>query len=294
MSDPFQPQASGGGVNWKIPVLFGSVLALLGANVYLFTQLDAVRNEAVEYRKTTATEIANLKESSSVSVQTAKRSLSSLKDELEGARRQASMAAGQVKADATRHAEELAKRLQTETARVEKQQQQIKTDLTQQVGEVATKADAKIGAVNADLGTVKTDVASAKSEIEKTIADLKRTNGDLGVQSGLIATNGKELAALRALGERNYFEFNLTKSKEHKKIGDVSVLLKKTDPKKNKYTIELLADDKTVEKKDKNLNEPVQFYVAKARQPYEIVVNEVKKDQIIGYLTTPKVQAARN
>ena len=72
------------------------------------------------------------------------------------------------------------------------------------------------------------------------------------------------------------------------------MLLKKTDPKKNKYTIELVADDKRVEKKDKNLNEPVQFYVAKARQPYEIVVNEVKKDQIVGYLTTPKVQSARN
>ena len=204
------------------------------------------------------------------------------------------MAAGQAKADATKHAEELAKRLQIETARVEKQQQQIKTDLTQQVGEVATAANAKIGEVNAEVGTVKSEVAANKSELEKTIAELKRTNGDLGVQSGLIATNGKELAALKALGDRNYFEFNLTKTKEPRKVGDITVLLKKTDPKKNKYTIELVADDKRVEKKDKNLNEPVQFYVAKARQPYEIVVNEVKKDQIIGYLTTPKVQATRN
>jgi chromosome segregation ATPase len=239
------------------------------------------------------TEIAGLKESSSVSTQTARRSLSSLKDELEGARRQASMAAGQAKAEATKHAEELAKRLTLEQARVEKQQQQMKTELTQ-VGEAATTANTKIGEVSTEVGTVKTDVATTKSELEKTIADLKRTNGDLGVQSGLIATNGKELAALKALGERNYFEFNLTKTKEPRKVGDITVLLKKTDPKKNKYTIELVADDKKYEKKDKNLNEPVQFYVAKARQPYEIVVNEVKKDQIVGYLTTPKVQSARN
>ena len=61
----------------------------------------------------------------------------------------------------------------------------------------------------------------------------------------------------------------------------------------HRFTIELLADDKRVEKKDKNLNEPVQFYVSKARQPYEIVVNEVKKDQIVGYLATPKVQTSR-
>lgn len=294
MSDPIQVPAGGSGPNWKIPVLFGGVIALLGANIYLFTQLDAVRNEAGEFRKSTNSEIASLKESSTVSTQTARRSLSSLKDELEGARRQASMAAGQAKAEATKRAEDLAKRLQTETARVEKQQQQIKTDLTQQVGEVATAANAKIGEVNAEVGTVKTEVAANKSELEKTIAELKRTNGDLGVQSGLIATNGKELAALKALGDRNYFEFNLTKTKEPRKVGDITVLLKKTDPKKNKYTIELVADDKRVEKKDKNLNEPVQFYVAKARQPYEIVVNEVKKDQIIGYLTTPKVQASRN
>jgi chromosome segregation ATPase len=293
MSDPIQVPGNGGGPNWKIPVLFGSVIALLGANIYLFTQVDGVRSDIGEFRKTMQTEIAGLKESSSVSVQTARRSLSSLKDELEAARRQASMAAGQAKADATKHAEELAKRLAVEQSRVEKQQQLMKTELTQ-VGEVATTANTKVDAVGTEVGSVKTEVAANKSELEKTIAELKRTNGDLGVQSGLIATNGKELAALKALGERNYFEFNLMKTKEPRKVGDVTVLLKKTDPKKNKYTIELIADDKKVEKKDKNLNEPVQFYVAKARQPYEIVVNEVKKDQIIGYLTTPKVQSVRN
>jgi len=72
------------------------------------------------------------------------------------------------------------------------------------------------------------------------------------------------------------------------------MLLKKTDAKKNRYTLELLVDDKRVEKKDKTINEPVQFMVSKARQPYEIVVNEVTKDQIAGYLSTPKVQNARN
>ncbi len=72
------------------------------------------------------------------------------------------------------------------------------------------------------------------------------------------------------------------------------MLLKKTDQKRNRFTIEVIADDTKVEKKDKNLNEPVQFYVSKAPQPYEIVVNEVKKDQIIGYLSTPKAQTTRN
>ncbi len=123
---------------------------------------------------------------------------------------------------------------------------------------------------------------------------MKRVKGDLGEQSGLIATNGKELNALKALGERNYFEFRLAKQKNAQKVGDVAILLKRVDQKKNKFTIELTADDKKVEKKDKSINEPLQFYTSKARQPYEIVVNEVGKDLIVGYLATPKVQNARN
>ena len=130
--------------------------------------------------------------------------------------------------------------------------------------------------------------------IEKTVANLKRVQGDVSSQGSLIATNGTEISALRALGERNIFEFKIAKSKEPQKVGDVAVLLKKADMKKNRYTIEVTVDDKRVEKKDKTINEPVQFLTSKARQPYEIVVNEVKKDMIAGYLATPKVQTTRN
>jgi hypothetical protein len=282
------------GSDIKIPILIGSVVALLGANIYLFTQLNGLRSDFGDFRKSTQTEFTELKESSTVSTQTARRSITTLKDELEAARRQASMAAGQARVEAQKHAEELAKRLQVEQARQEKAAAQMKTELTEAVSNVEKTATSKIGEVSAEVGTVKTDVASTKSELERTVQDLKRVRGDLDGTSSLVATNGKELNALRALGERNYFEFNISKSKEPRRVGDVAVLLKKTDPKRNRFTIELLADDKRVEKKDKNLNEPVQFYVSKARQPYEIVVNEVKKDQIVGYLATPKVQQSRN
>ncbi len=110
----------------------------------------------------------------------------------------------------------------------------------------------------------------------------------------LIATNGKELQALRTLGERNYIEFSIHKSKQAQRVGDVTVLLKNADPKKNRYTIELTADDKTVEKKDRVVNEPLQFMTSKAKQPYELVVNDVKKDNIAGYLSVPKVLNTRN
>jgi len=108
------------------------------------------------------------------------------------------------------------------------------------------------------------------------------------------AEPGLELAALKALGERNYVEFKLAKTKGPQKVGDISILLKKADPKTNRYTITVIADDKTVEKRDKTINEPVQFMLAKASQPYELVVNDVKKDLISGYVASPKVQQTRN
>ena len=286
--------SGGQGSDVKVPILIGAVIALLGANIYLYTQLDKVRSDFGLFRTSVQNDIASLKENSTVSTQTARRTLTSLKDELETARRQASMAAGQARIEAQKHTEELARRLAAEQQKQALQAQQMKTEFTEAVSNVEKTATSKIGEVSTEVGQVKTDVASAKTELEKTISDLRRVRGDLDGTSSVVATNGKELMALRSLGERNYFEFNLTKSKEPRRIGDVAVVLKKADAKKNKFTIEVIADDKKVEKKDKNLNEPVQFYVSKARQPYELVVNEVKKDQIIGYLSTPKVQTTRN
>ncbi|MBY0313824.1 MAG: hypothetical protein K2W85_17300, partial [Phycisphaerales bacterium] len=123
---------------------------------------------------------------------------------------------------------------------------------------------------------------------------LKSVQGDLGVTSGLVATNGRELEALKQLGQRNYFEFNLGKTKAPQRVGDVMVQLKKVDQKRNKYWVDIIADDKRTEKKEKSVAEPVQFYTAKGgRIPYEIVVMNVGKDVITGYLSTPKVSAPR-
>jgi hypothetical protein len=98
---------------------------------------------------------------------------------------------------------------------------------------------------------------------------------------------------LRELGERNYFEFDLGKANLPQKVGDIRLVLKKSDPKHNRYTLQVMADDKTVEKRDKTINEPVQLYVSGSHQSYEIVVNEVKKNEVIGYLSTPRVKAQR-
>lgn len=281
--------SGGSGWNLKISVLFGAVIALLAANVYLFIQVDHLRTDLAKFRDSTLTEISNLRETSSVTTATNRRNLETMKEELEAARRQATMAVGQAKTEAVKRAEALANQLAEEQKR---QSAQVASQISE-VKAATSDAASKIGEVKTDVTGVKTDLTATKAELDKTVADLKRVRGDMGEMSGLVATNGKELNALKALGDRNYFEFDLKKTKAPQKIGDIAVQLKKTDIKKNKYTVDVIADDKKVEKKDKNINEPVQFYVSKARQPYEFVVNEVRKDQIVGYLATPKVQTSR-
>ena len=280
----------------KIPILFGAVVALLGASLYQFYEVQQVRADLEATREALLEKISKVHETSTVSSKTNPESIDSVKLQMDEARRQASILAGQAKFDANKHADELA-------AKLEKMQQEQTAQVAESVsavsGEVlkvrddANSTKTRVGEVSNDLATVKSDAAATRGELEKTIADLKSTRGDLNLQSGLIATNAKELAALRSLGERNYTEFRLTKEKMPRKVGDIQIRLKSADMKKNRYTIEVIADDKLVEKRDKTINEPVQFMLLRATQPFEIVVNEVKKDMISGYLSAPKVLQAR-
>jgi len=279
---PSQPDNSG----LKTAILFGAVIALIIANIFLYLQIDGLKTQLAKVQDSLLTEVGRVRETGNVTSAAAKKNIEDLQTRLTEAKKEANQAAGQAKVDATKRAEEL-------TRQLAEQQRAATKEMETQITKVEENATTKIGQVSSDVSSVKTDVASTKAELDKTIANLQSTKGDLGVQSGLIATNGKELAALKALNDRNYFEFNLGKTKAPQRVGDILLFLKKSDPKKNRYTIEVTADDKKTEKKDKSVNEPLQFYTSKARQPYEIVVNEVKKDQIVGYLATPKVQTGR-
>ncbi|MBV9768747.1 MAG: hypothetical protein JOZ32_04180 [Bryobacterales bacterium] len=270
-----------------IGILFGLVVILIAANVYWYLQLDKVKKDLGAANDTAQSRLDKLEEAASVNTRSNRRSVEQLRDQLERARRQANLAAGQAKAEALKQVEETRTAL---TAAQEQAKQQLSSDISQ----VRDAADSKISEVGTQVTAVKGDVASTKSELEKTVADLKRATGELDGHSVLIATNQKELSALQALGERNYVQFTVAKSKKPQRVGDVSILLKRADPKKNRYTIELTADDKTTEKKDRGINEPLQFMTSKAKQPYELVVNDVKKDTIIGYLSIPKVLNTRN
>lgn len=287
-----QPQRSG----LMTALVAGAIIALVAANIYLYVQVDHLRTDLAKTHDALMSELSNIRDASSVNTASQTRHLETLKEELEAARAQARDNArtmsSQAKAEASAHAEQLMKQIEAEQAKV---QQQVTAEISD-VKQSASAANTKIADVSTDVGTVRSTVAQTQAQLEKTIADLKSARGDLGVQSGLIATNANELAALRRLGERNYFEFKLGKEAEKKpaRVGDITIQIKKVDPKRNKYTINVMVDDKLVEKRDKTINEPVQFLASKGgRTPYELVVNQVGKDSISGYLATPKEQVPR-
>ena len=187
---------------------------------------------------------------------------------------------GMTKKELTERTSELQHQQQLASARIAAQAEEEKKDVNAVAGEV--------GNVKTDVGGVKTDVAATKASLEATIAKLQGTIGDLGVQSGLIANTRSDLEALKHKGDRQYYEFTLLKGAKSQAFSTVGLQLKKTDPKKGKYTLDVTADDKTIEKKDKNQSEPVQFYTGREHMLYELVVWTVDKNKITGYLSTPK------
>lgn len=157
-----------------------------------------------------------------------------------------------------------------------------------QLREAQRKGQENLTTLGGEVGKVKDDVAASKAAIEETQARLQRAMGDLGEQSGLIASNAEELSALKRAGLREYYEFDIAKGKGPSPVGPVAVRVKDADPKKHKFNMVLVVDDVEIEKKDKTLLEPVQFYRKGSRQLNEIVVFTVQKDRIAGYLSTPK------
>jgi DNA repair exonuclease SbcCD ATPase subunit len=272
--------------NWKTPLLIGILVLLAATNIYLLVQIDRLRTDSrtdmARLRDEFSASVDKLRIDSSEQVQRSRRSLDTLQNQLAEQRQEAARAVGQAKVDAQKKVDAL----QAKVTAGEAQQQQA-------IESVKQSSDAATTKLNSDIGTVKTDVQATKSQLEETIANLKRATGELDSHASLIATNASELKALKELGERNYSEFTIHKTKDPTRVGNVMVLLKKTDTKHNRFTLNITVDDKTVEKKDRTINEPIQFYTSQARQPDEIVVNSVTKDTIVGYLASPKVQASR-
>ncbi len=169
---------------------------------------------------------------------------------------------------------------EADNERLESEQKQT----AQQVSSVSNE----VSDVKTDVGGVKTDLGKTRSDLDTTITQLQQVRGDLTNTNSVIARNHDELVTLEHKGDRNFYEFTLTKGQK-KPVGTVSMELRRTDEKRSKFTLDIYADDKVYEKRDRNVNEPLQFYAGKDPALFEVVVNTINsKNQITGYLSTPK------
>jgi len=155
----------------------------------------------------------------------------------------------------------------------------LQTNLSDVNGQIATKASVD------DMNKIGTDVTGVKSDLETTKNNLNMMHGEFGT---LIAKNHDEVEELRRLGERDYYEFTINKKNTREKVGNVMVELRNTNTKKSQYNVTIFVDDQRHEKKNLSANEPLYFFQSGARAPLEFVVNQVAKDKIVGYLSSPK------
>ena len=175
---------------------------------------------------------------------------------------------------------------QLDTAR--SQETKIKKDYTSQINNVNTQLATKASAD--DVKTLGGDVNGVKTDLENTKNTLQTTTDQFGQ---LIARNHEEVDQLRRAGERDYFEFTLTSTSTKQTVGALQIQLSNTNVKHNQFSLVLFADDMRFEKKNRAVDEPIYFYTSGSRTPLELVVNQIGKNKIVGYLSVPKVNPSQ-
>jgi len=180
------------------------------------------------------------------------------------------------------HADLVAARKQNKNATV-KVDQKVTSLASSVKAELATKANSE------DVNRLNGDVTGVKSDLDATKNSIQMARSEMGT---LIARNHDEIDQLRRMGQRDYFEFTVQRKGGATKVGSIQIELKDTNTKKNRYTINVLADDNSFEKKDRSVNEPIFFYTGGTRSALELVVNKVTKSTATGYLSIPKAAGA--
>lgn len=253
--------------------------------------------DSYKFQQADRAELAQITEQIKTLEKTGDARITSLKGEISDVATTAQQAVGSTKAEIKKTAQQI--QLEGQKTKAELNQalatkadstdvQAIKTEADSKIGQVKSEVGGvknEVGTVKTDVGTVKTDLANARRELEGTQRQLVDVRETL---TAAVAKNAAELDVLRRKGERDYFEFTIPKKNQITKVEDIRVSLKKTDPAKGKFSVDIMVDDNRVEKKDRNVNEPMQFLVGKNRLRYELVINWIQKDQAGGYLSIPK------
>jgi hypothetical protein len=259
---------------WQLPAIIVLGLVAVGGLAFGWnasSKLDATQQSVSAQLKTTE--------------QSVQQDVSSLKDRLAQDEKANTDLQGDLKVvtDKLKITQGQLKKARTEAAQLNDATSQKLTALDTSVhSELATKATSD------DVKTVDTKVVGVKTDLDATREDLKMARSEMGT---LIARNHDEIDQLRRLGEREYVEFTVTGKNKPQKVGNVTVALKNVNEKRNQYSVALTVEDKSFEKKNRALNEPVFFYTSGTHIPEEMVINKVSKDTISGYVSIPKANS---
>ena len=250
----------GGGTPRWITILFAVVIAGVGAMAYAgYSAQSHLQQEVTKAQDQNKILTAQLDQANT--------RLAELKGQMDVTSQKIGMTQAEL-ADARSRAEA-----------IRKQQTASDQKLSEKIAQAQKESEAQIGAVATDVTGAKKDIESTRTDLEATKSKLDRATGDMGVMSGLIARNHDDLEELKRRGDRNYFEFTIQRAKTPQHVGPVQIALNKTDSKKSKYTITVLADDKSIEKKDRTAGEPVQFYVKGSARTAPLRNRGVRREQ---------------
>ena len=262
------------------------LIALLMGNFYLYSKIKRSEVDAYTLQQKLEDKLAKLESNSSYHLGNTQQEIQQLRSDLDEARTEA---AKKAKAEARRYTDRLSKNV----ASHQRTNQEALMGEIHGVQEMAAGTGAKVEAVEGEITSVKEEMAETKSQIDSTDSVLNLTKDQLQAMSEWVSSNSSEIGHLRDFNDRTYLTFRLPKSGKLYKIGGVLMRLRKTEPKRHRFSIELLADDRKMVKKDHYVNEPLQFYIGDSKRPYEIVMTSVKKEEVMGFLATPKIQMAR-
>jgi chromosome segregation ATPase len=273
-------EVQNGGKGWKIAGAI-AIAALVGWNVYLMNKVDDIEISSQSERAAMTAEVSDLEAAMSEQTGAHKREISALQESVEKTKAEA---ADRARSEARRGADQLAKLI----AQKEREQQDM---FLTEIGTVRGETDTNRKGIE-EVGTrvvgVQGELDQTRESLNETADLLANTQTDVDAISGRVGTHEAAIERLKMQGQRDVTKFELPVSKERTKVQTVQMRVKDIDHKKNRYTLEVMADDRVVTHKDRLLNQPVEFYVTGVAQPYEVVVTDIARDQVTGYLATPK------
>ncbi|HLG96165.1 MAG TPA: hypothetical protein VKX49_07625 [Bryobacteraceae bacterium] len=270
-----------------IVLLFAGLIAALAGDVYEFVRGEHRSRDVELMQHNLQTQITRLSDATSGAFDVTQQRFQNVKNI------QDSLASELIKyrSEWRRDNGEVTRQLQTKNQELEAKNRELLAQLAALKAETTANlqtASAKLRNTSAKLETTSASVERIASEAEKNRADLRRIAGDLGAVTASVSRNSREFAALRQPDSRQRFDFHLLKTKVPTRIaGTIQIAVRSTDPKRNRYSMDLYADDKIAAEKNRAANEPVQLYLRGAALPYEVVVTEVRKDEVVGYVSAP-------